>query len=98
MTPHPIRRNPQYAYREVAGEAIIVSPKDGAFLVLNPVGSLIWSLADGSRDFGAIVAAVVKAFDVDRARADADARTFLDDLRRKGMLEEPPVPAPRRKT
>lgn len=97
MTRNPIRRNPQYAYREVAGEAIIVSPKDGTFIVLNPAGSLIWSLADGSRDFDLIVEAVVKAFDVTRARAEADARTFLEGLRRKGMLDESSGPAPRPK-
>ena len=82
------KRNPQNAFRTVDDDGgLVVNPIAHDVTVLNPVGSLIYSMLDGSHSVQQIVEAVVAQYDVteDQARQDVDA--FLADLRERGMLE-----------
>jgi pyrroloquinoline quinone biosynthesis protein D len=47
--------------------------------VFNEVGTRVWELCDG-RSFDAIVDEIVSEFDVERARAASDVRTFAERL------------------
>jgi len=45
-------RAPECAFREIDGEAFIVSPKTGEAHLLNPTGTFIWSKARRRGDGG----------------------------------------------
>jgi hypothetical protein len=65
---------------------LVVVPARGAVEVLNPVGGKIYSMLDGQHTEEQIVRAVMDEFEVDEAQARRDFRSFLDELRAKGML------------
>jgi hypothetical protein len=75
-------RATECAFREIDGEAFIVSPKTGEAHLLNPTGSFIWSKLDGVATAGRIAAELAAEFDVGAETALADTGEFLDELER----------------
>lgn len=55
---------------------------------LNPVGSFVFGLVDGTRSVADLAAAVAARFGIGADRALADAAAFLGELRARGLLEE----------
>jgi len=90
---HP-RRHPDTAFRKI-GDAggMVVIPGRSEVKVLNPVGIVVFSLLDGTRDIEALASAVEAEFDTSPEQARRDVLEFLLDLQREGMLaEEAAVP------
>ncbi len=81
-------RAPECAFREIDGEAFIVSPKTGEAHLLNPTGSFIWSKLDGAATAGMIAEALAGEFDVGADTALADVSEFLDELRGLELVAE----------
>ena len=75
LIPHP-----QVAARVVDGSAVIVLADAGEVNVLNPVGSRVWELADGTRTGQAIIERIVAEYDVTAEQAAQDAQSFLQTL------------------
>jgi len=71
----------------VEGEAVLLDLEGRRVLGLNPVGSFVWGLLDGSRAPTDLAGAVAARFGIgaDRARADVDA--FLADLHGRGLID-----------
>ena len=97
------RRHPDLAWRNWDGEVVILAPaghdpaapdllRDGAEHDLNPVGSRIFELADGTRTLLKIAQQLVDEFEVDPATAEADACAFVADLVQKRLLLLDPAP------
>lgn len=82
---HP-RRHPDSAFRKIGDEGLVVLPGRAEVKVLNPVGMLVFSQLDGSKNVEALVAAVADEFEVDVEAARQDVVAFLDQLRENGML------------
>ena len=82
---YPVQ-NPRAAWRVYDGEAVIISPDDSMMHTLNPVGTLIWEAADGRTPLTAIVTRICAEFEVDAARAEREARGFIDTLCQRGLL------------
>lgn len=83
---HP-RRHPDTAFRKIGEEGgLVVLPGRSEVKVLNPVGIVIFSQLDGSKDVETLAASVAEEFDVELAAAREDVVKFLDDLRENGML------------
>lgn len=78
--------NPSVVGRMVDGEAVLVLPDQGQVKVLNQVGARFWSLADGSRTIAQIAQAICDEYDIDLARAEADALEFFTSLNDKGVV------------
>jgi len=74
-TPHP-----QVAARVVDGSAVIVLADAGEVNVLNPVGTRIWELCDGSRSVRQIAEAIAAEFEVTLEQALHDVEEFLGSL------------------
>ncbi len=74
--------------RQLDGEAVVVLPEQGEVKVLNEVGALIWSLADGRHSVRQIAAAVAEAYEVTLDEAAADTLEFLVELQRKKIIED----------
>jgi hypothetical protein len=54
---------------------------------LNPVGSFVWGLLDGSHTAAQIGEAVAARFDVPAERAAADVGVFLSALQARGLTD-----------
>jgi hypothetical protein len=85
-------RNPETAWRVYDGQAAILCPDDSTLNTLNAVGTVIWEAADGRTSLGTIVGRICREFDVETARAESDARVFVDTLCRRGLLKVSEVP------
>ena len=80
-----VTRAPNVAWRVLDGAAVLVAPSSPTVQTLNPVGTLVWTLADG-RTVPELVDAVVNEFEVERTEASLDVERFVLDLAAKGML------------
>lgn len=72
--------HPQVAARLVDGTAVIVLADTGEVTVLNPVGSRIWELIDGTRNGYDIVQHIVSEYAVTAEQATQDVQDFLQTL------------------
>ena len=81
-----ITRDPDAAWRVFEDGAVIVSPTESVMHSLNPVGTRIWELADGTLTVSEILDTVLEEFDVTRDQAEKDIATFCQELSDKGML------------
>lgn len=80
------RHHPGTASRLFSGEAVIITPRENMVRMLNPVGSRIWELSDGSLTVGEIVATLVNEFDVEPAHARRTTADFLAMLDDKNLI------------
>jgi predicted transcriptional regulator len=83
---HCPTRNPKLAWREIDGEAVIISPEDSHVHELNETASLIWKRADGKHNVDEIAAAVSEEYEVPVVVAATDVRELVSTLEKKGLL------------
>jgi len=74
------------ASRVFSGEAVIITPAENVIRMLNPTGSRIWELADGTRTVAQIVETLTYEYDVDDAHAERTTVDLLDELAVKGLI------------
>jgi len=79
-------RHPRTASRVFSGEAVIISPAENMVRMLNPVGSRIWELCDGSRTLDQIATVLTEEFDVDADHAHQSVDVFVAELAAKDLL------------
>ena len=80
------RMVPEAAFRRYEGKAVVVLPQGAEIKVLNPCGSLIFELLDGSHTVEEIVEAIRKEYQVEDLQARTDLLAFLEELDGNGML------------
>ncbi len=78
--------HPRTASRVFSGEAVVITPAENMVRMLNPVGSRVWELADGTRTLDEIAAALTAEFAVDPAEARASVAAFVEELLGRGLL------------
>lgn len=78
--------HPRVAARVYSGEAVILSPAENMVRMLNPVGSRIWELADGTRSVDEIATVLTAEFDVEYPQAQQNTGEFVEALVAKGLL------------
>lgn len=81
---YPCRR--PVPWRVLDTEALVVDVKTGLLYPLNSVATRIWQLADGERPLEDIVTALAEEFDAEEATIREDARRFIDELARAGLI------------
>ena len=79
-------RAPEVVSRLIAGEAVLVHPRQGTIRVLNPVGARLWEWVDGHSKVETLAQALATEYVVDLAQAQEDTLTFFGDLVRRGVL------------
>jgi Coenzyme PQQ synthesis protein D (PqqD) len=90
-------RNHEVVSRKIEGELIIVPIRSGvgdlnSLYTLNPVGSVLWDFMTEGHTVSEMVERVCEEFEVTRAQAQQDIKTFLDSLlQEKLVLSEVPV-------
>lgn len=83
MYPQP---HPQTAGRVIDGEAVLILSDDSQINVLNPVGSVVFELADGTNSIADIVSEVTKQFEVTDQQATEDVLAFLKELESQHVM------------
>jgi hypothetical protein len=83
------QRNPKLAWREIDGEAVIISPDDSQVHELNETASVIWKFADGKHSVDQIAEVVAEGYEVPVEVAQADVRELIEMLSAKGLLMAP---------
>lgn len=78
--------HPRTAARVFSGEAVVITPAENRVRMLNPVGSRVWELADGTRTLDEIAVALTAEFEVDLAEARTSVAAFVEELLGKGLL------------
>lgn len=68
------------------GEAVLQGLASGTILVVNPIGSAIFTLVDGQRNVREIAAFVAETLDAPRAQVEEDVVVFLDRLVASGLV------------
>lgn len=79
-------RSPDTAFRTVDSNAVIIELSNSLINVLNPVGSRIWEIADGSRRLGEIIDGILSEFDVKQEQAEKDVIEFVQGLASKQLI------------
>ena len=86
-----LQRNSAILWRELDGEAVLLSPAAGSSYNLNPVGTFIWKLLDGQHTSATIAAAVCEAYEVEFEQAFQDVEAILVDLQTNNLLTGTPA-------
>ncbi len=74
------------ASRRVGDEEVIVSPRAGKVWSLNPAGTLVWELADGSMEKSELADALARARGVDTAAAAAELEAFAEQMLENALV------------
>jgi len=83
-----LKRREGVAAQVVDGEAVLLDIESGEYFSLNPVGSRIWELCDGTRSTAEIVLVICGEFDVAEDVATADADEILDEFQNEKLVVE----------
>src|SRR5208283_2445262 len=87
------------ASRTIGEDTVIMSTQDSTIFMLNSVGTAIWKAADGETPLSRIIQERVCAeFDVTDGQAFADAKEFIDELSKHGILLISDTPVPPKET
>ena len=77
---------PDLIWRVLDNETVVVSPSDGAYCVLNGLGTVIWQLLSEQYSLADVEHYLVKNYEVSAEQAREDVGGFLTDLSQRGLL------------
>lgn len=80
------RRLDELVWRMIDEEVVILTADGHEIHTLNKVGSAIWELVDGTRNFKEIISLICERFDVSSETAKADVLEFAEQLEAKKIL------------
>lgn len=89
-----LQRNSSILWRELDGEAVLLSPSAGSSYNLNPVGTFIWKRLDGKHTPADIATAICEVYEVEFEQALQDVQAILADMRTNNLLSEAPTSQP----
>ncbi len=89
-----LQRNSSILWRELDGEAVLLSPSAGSSYNLNQVGTFIWKMLDGELTSQDIAIAICQVYEVEYEQALPDVENILLELRSNNLLKESPSPDP----
>jgi hypothetical protein len=72
---------------DLAGETILLSMQSAMYYGLDEVASRIWELVRDPIQVSEISETIVREYDVERVRCEADVIEFLRELETKGLIE-----------
>jgi len=85
-----LQRKQAILWRELDGEAVLLSPVAGCSYSLNQVGTFIWKLLDGQHTPGDIATALCEVYEVEYEQAAQDLEHILAALQSNNLLQEYP--------
>ena len=73
--------------RQVGDERVLVHLQSNEMYSLNATGARAWELLSEGRDEEAIAATLADEYDIDRAEAQRELETLLEELERQQLVE-----------
>jgi hypothetical protein len=73
--------------REEDEEAFLFNPETGAIKVLNPTGTFICKLCDGTNDTAGIITKILESFEAEEENVKKDLDSFLEKTKEMGFVE-----------
>lgn len=83
-----IRRSDRVLSRNVGGEVFLAAPERDGFDRLSETAGVVWRLLDVPRSEAELVGMLAGDYGVPLEAIAADVEALLDDLRRRGWIEE----------
>ena len=83
-----LQRNTAILWRELDGEAVLLSPAAGSSYNLNSVGTFIWKLLDGQHSSADIATAICEVYQVEYEQALQDVESIIADLHSNDLVNE----------
>ena len=74
-------------WREIGGEVIALEARSSTYVASNAAGAMLWRELAGGTTRERLVAGLVDAYGIDRARGEADVDRFLAELAAQDLLE-----------
>ncbi|NBD11224.1 MULTISPECIES: PqqD family protein [Corallococcus] len=87
------QRRPGASGEGFGADFLVLDAEGRTLRGLNPVAARIWALCDGQRTARAVAEQVALEFSTDVGPVLADTLRFLEELRRKGLMDEVRAPA-----
>ncbi len=89
----PMRRNPEFLLREVAGTIVVVPVGQATtafpgMITMNPTGAFLWEKLETEHTVETLVAALVEHYEVTVEKAQADVVSFVEKLVPTGAILE----------
>jgi hypothetical protein len=82
-----IRIPEDVVFRELQGEAVILSLESSMYFGLDPVGTRIWELCVTHGSLRAVWEAMQEEFDAPADALQSDLLTFVDELSANGLVK-----------
>ena len=83
----PLMANPDIVFREEEDGAFLFDPNTGELKCLNPMGSAIWLLCDGSQSFEQIEQEIIEQYpQTPREDVHHELRAFLQNMYDMGYI------------
>ncbi len=82
-----IRINDDILFKDLQGEIVILSPKEGVYFGLDPVGTRAWQLIQHHGRLGAVKDAMLKEYEVSAERLWEDLQDLVSSLLDNGLVE-----------
>jgi hypothetical protein len=73
-------------FRELQGEAVILSLASSTYFGLDAVGTRIWQLCEAHGSLQTVLDAMQREFDAPGETLQSDLLTFVDELLARGLL------------
>ena len=74
-------------FRELQGEAVILSLESSTYFGLDPIGTRIWQLCQSHSSLRAVWEAMQEEFDAPGEKLESDLLTFIDELSTHGLVK-----------
>ncbi|GAC1388422.1 MAG: hypothetical protein NVS4B7_17510 [Ktedonobacteraceae bacterium] len=87
-----LQQNAAILWRELDGEAVLLSPAAGSSYNLNRVGTFIWKLLDGKHSSADIATDICEVYEVEYERALQDVESIIAELWSNNLLNEAAAP------
>jgi hypothetical protein len=81
-------RKDDLAARGFDQETIVLDLRSSNYLSFNPAASVLWRELQAGATRTQLVRALLAEFEVAEERASADVDAFVDDCKRRGLLDE----------
>ena len=83
-----LRHTADATFQTVAGEAIVIHLKSGAYYSLNEVGTVFWEMLDGVKTLQDCARHIGQEYDAPVEQIEADLLEIAGELAKEGLIEE----------
>jgi hypothetical protein len=80
-------------FRELEGEAVLLSLESGTYFGLNEVGTRIWALIQEHRSLRSVLETMQQEYEVSPKTLESDLLRLVEELQAKGLVSISQAPA-----